>query len=125
MDALLHAIRTLSIMLIGLGVMIGMVSPSKAFKMIARIIIVPIAVIFVWTFALEAWASLPTLTRVAVVALGVPASGAALLMGTHFGREVLASVIGNWLYDRLRGGCGMHALLLLLLLVLAATWLLA
>jgi len=125
MDALLDAIRTLSIMLIGLGVMVGLVSPSKAFKMIARMIVVPIAVLFAWTFALEAWATLPVLTRVAVIALGVPASVVALLVGTKFGREVIASIMGNWLYDRMRSGCGLSALLLLLLLGLVAAWLFA
>lgn len=123
MDALLNALRTLAIVLLGIGVTVGIVSPSKAFKMIARMLIAPVAVLFAWTFAVEAWTVLPVATRVAVIVLGVPASGAALLLGTRFGREVLASVVGNWLYDLLRSGCGLRALAFLFLLSLVAAWL--
>ena len=129
MDALIGTIRTLAIVLIGIGLVVGLLSPVKAFKMIARMILMPVAVLFAWTFAVQAWTALHTVTQVLVILLGVPATGATLLFTTRFGRELLASVIGNWLYDCVRVGCGLRAfisfLLLVLLLLLAVIWLLA
>ncbi|PSQ70432.1 MAG: hypothetical protein BRD38_05655 [Bacteroidetes bacterium QH_9_67_14] len=88
--------------------------------------IIPLVLLLAWTFALEAWEVLSPLARIAVVVGGVPVSAAVLLASTSFGREVLASLLGNALYDGSRKGCGCawRFLLLLALAALAAAALL-
>jgi hypothetical protein len=120
MHELMNAIRTLAIIVIGFAVMLQLITPGDAFKRIARMLVIPFIVLFAWTFVVQVWNALSPVARIAVIGVGVPLSGAVLLVSTRFGREVLASVLGNWLYDGLRAGCATRSLLILFLLLLAA-----
>jgi len=126
MSGLLHALLALAIIVIGCAVMIGKISLSEALAKIigaAGVLLVSAALL---ANAGEAWASLSAGARLAVVAailLAAPLASALVILRSDFGKKVLASILGDWIYDRVReepGCCGVQVVLLLLLVAMLA-----
>lgn len=119
MTELLHAYHTLFLMMIGFGLIVGMVSRQKAFHAVKHTVLMMIAVPFVLSAVSATWAATPFATRVLLLVIGLPVAGLSALIGTAFGREVFASILGNAAYDGLRSrGCSLGCLPLLLLAIL-------
>jgi len=125
MSGLVHALLGMAIVLIGFAVTLGKISLSEALSKIIGAVVVLFAASVLVAGAGEAWASLSTGARLAVAAiilLTVPVASVLVIVRSDFGRKVLASILGDWIYDRLQedGCCGLHVFFLLLLLVLTA-----
>lgn len=125
MSGLVHALLALAIVLTGCAVMLGRISLSEALARIVGAAVVLFAASALVASAGEAWASLSAGARLAVVAailLATPIALIPVILRSDFGRKVLASMLGDWIYDRLQedGCCGGYVLLLFLLLVLTA-----
>jgi hypothetical protein len=126
MSGLAHALLALVIIVIGCAVMIGKISLSEALAKIigaAGVLLISAALL---ANAGEAWASLSAGARLAVVAailLAAPLASALVILRSDFGKKVLASILGDWIYDRVQEGpgcCGVQVVLLLLLVVMLA-----
>lgn len=126
MAGLVHSLLALAIIVIGIGVMIGRISLSEALKKILFATVGLLLASALVVNAGNAWASLSDIERgtvTAAILLAVPVGFGTAILRSDFGRKVLASVLGDWIYDRYQEGegcCGSYVLLLLLLLVLTA-----
>lgn len=121
MHDLLHAYHQLTILAIGLGLMLGLLTRKRAFEKLRHVVLMMVAVPIGLSVAAEVWAGTPPLTRFGVTAAGLVLAVPLVLFGTSFGREVLASVVGNALYDGARSpGCFAGFFLLVLVLAAAA-----
>lgn len=124
MSGLLHALLTLAIILIGIGVMIGRISLSGALTEIVCLVVLLYAASAFAAHMGNVWASSSAATRVAAVTVILLVTPIFLLMSalrSDFGQKVLASVIGDWIYDHLRvEGCGPTVLLLILTVAMIA-----
>lgn len=106
MTALTQAYYQFAIMLIGLSLVLGLVSRRRAFQKLGRLLPGMIAVPVALAAVSDVWAATPTLTRFALIAFIFIVVLPAALFSTPFGREVLASVVGNAVYDATRRpGC--------------------
>ena len=124
MSGFLNALLTLATILVGIGVMIGRVLLSDALTKIVCLVVLLCAASAFAAHMGEMWASTSAATRVAVVMIGVLAAPVFLFVSalwSDFGQKVLASVIGDWIYDHLRAdGCGLTVFLLLLAVAVIA-----
>lgn len=126
MSGLIHALLALAIVLIGCAVTLGKISFSEALTKIIGAALLLFAASALVAGAGEAWASLSTGARLAVgttILLAAPVASAVLVLRTDFGRKVLASILGDWIYDRFREGegcCGVQIVVLLLLVAMLA-----
>jgi len=124
MSGLAHALLALAIIVVGCAVMIGKISLSEALAKIigaAAVLFVSAALL---ANAREAWASLSAGARLAVVAtllLAVPTVSALVILRSDFGKKVLASILGDWIYDRVQEGQGCCGVQVVFLLLLVAT----
>jgi hypothetical protein len=94
--------KQLVILLLGFGVMFGVISPKKAFKRFGMMLIFSLMLALLWALISETWDNITFLEKIAVLAIGPIAILAAFLFGTRFGRKVLASMIGDFLYDTIK-----------------------
>ena len=94
--------RLLIILALGLAVMFGILSPKKASKKIGMMLIVPLLLTIAWSLLSETWDNISFLERIVFLLSGVVVLLAVVLVGTRFGREVLASMIGDFLYDTIK-----------------------
>lgn len=119
MEALWFSLKQLHIILIGFGVMLGLLSGREVLGKLGKMAVLT-GVFIHGGGALQAvWADLPFGTRLLALGIGLPVAAVALLAWTSFGREVLASMLGDALYDGLRlRGCTIGCLPLLILLVI-------
>ena len=121
MAGLVHALLTLAIILIGIGVMIGRISLSEALRKIVLAVVGLFVASALVANAGRVWASLSAIERGAAAAtllLAVPLTLGTAILRSDFGRKVLASILGDWIYDRAQEGqgcCGVQVVLLLLL----------
>lgn len=122
MSELLHAYHQLYLALIGLGLIVGLVSRKKALHVVKHTVLMTLAVPFVLSAVSATWAATPFGTRALLLVVGIPVAALAALVGTGFGREVFASILGNAVYDGLRSrGCVLGCLpFVVLVLVLFA-----
>lgn len=124
MGGLLHALLTLAIILVGIGVMVGRISLSGALSKIVCLAVLLYAASAFATEMGDVWASSSTGTRAAVIAvivLIVPGFLIVSALRSDFGQKVLASIIGDWIYDHLRErGCPLRVFLLLLAVAVIA-----
>ena len=126
MTGLIHALLTLAIILVGIGVMIGRISLSEALKKILLAVVGLFIASAVVANAGRAWASLSAIERGAAAAtllLAVPLALGTAILRSDFGRKVLASILGDWIYDRYQEGggcCGVQMFFLLLLVAMLA-----
>lgn len=126
MAGLVHAVFTVAIILIGFGVMIGRISLSEA---LTKILLAAVGLFIASALVVnvgKAWASLsPTArgTAAAALLLAVPLALGMTILRSDFGRKVLASILGDWIYDRYQEGggcCGVQMFFLLLLVAMLA-----
>lgn len=94
--------RLLIILALGFGVMFGILSPKKAMKKIGLMLILPLILTISWGLLSDSWDNISYLERIVFLVSGVVVVLAVVLIGTSFGREVLASMIGNFLYDAIK-----------------------
>ena len=119
MEALWFSVKQLYLVLLGLGLMLGLVTRRQVFRRIAMLIVTPVVVVVGWQSLQAVWQSTPFEARLLLLGIGLPLSLLVLLVGTSFGREVFASILGNAAYDGLRSrGCSFGCLPLLLLFIL-------
>ncbi|MBU1802619.1 MAG: hypothetical protein KKA97_10370, partial [Actinobacteria bacterium] len=120
MPDLLHVYHQLTIMLIGLGLVFGLLSRKRAFHKLRHVVLMMVAVPVGISVLSGVWAATPVLTRFAVAAAGLLVAVPLALFRTSFGREVLAGIVGNALYDGVRRpGCLPGFVLLVLALAIA------
>jgi hypothetical protein len=91
--------KLLAILAIAFALMFGIISPSKASRKIALMLFLPTVLLIGWGIFNRVWQMYSPLERVAVTVGVVIALVGILLVGTRFGREVLASIVGDFLYD--------------------------
>jgi hypothetical protein len=126
MTGLAHALLALAIILVGLGVMIGRISLSEALQKILLAVVGLFVASALVANAGRAWASLSAIERgvaAAALLLAVPLALGTAILRSDFGRKVLASILGDWIYDRYQKGegcCGMQMILLILLAAMLA-----
>jgi hypothetical protein len=126
MTGLIHALLTLAIILIGIGVMIGRITMAEALRKILLAVVGLFVASALVVNAGRAWASLSAIERGAAAAtllLAVPLALGTAILRSDFGRKVLASILGDWIYDRYQKGegcCGIQMVLLILLVVMLA-----
>lgn len=97
----LIALKQIYLVLLGVAVVIGLISLKKAMKKILRMLLVPIALVIGWYLIQQIWHNLSPTQQFLTVVFGVLCLLGYLLFGTRFGRDVLISIIGNFLYDLL------------------------
>ncbi len=101
MDA--SVFRLLYLILIGFAIMLGFLSPKKLPRILARMIIVPLVLLLLWSYL---QATLAQLTTTQITLLVIALLILALLytlLATEFGRNVLASFLGTLLFEIGRG----------------------
>jgi hypothetical protein len=94
--------KLLIILALGFAVMFGIVSPKKAFKKIGMMLILPLILTIGWGLLSETWDNISYPERIVFLVSSVVVVLAVVLIGTRFGREVLASMIGHFLYDTIK-----------------------
>ena len=103
MAGLVHAVFTGAIILIGFGVMIGRISLSEALQKILLAVVGLFVASALVANAGRTWASLSAIERgvaAAALLLAVPLALGTAILRSDFGRKVLASILGDWIYDR-------------------------
>ena len=126
MAGLVHAVFTGAIILIGFGVMIGRISLSEALQKILLAVVGLFVASALVANAGRTWASLSAIERgvaAAALLLAVPLALGTAILRSDFGRKVLASILGDWIYDRYQEGggcCGVQMFFLLLLVAMLA-----
>lgn len=96
------SLKQLFLILLGIGVMVGLVSRKKALRIMLRMLLMPFVLLIGWYFLLPVWQQLTPLQCFIAILIAVPATAWYLLVHTAFGREVLASILGNFFYDVMR-----------------------
>lgn len=94
--------KLLIILGLSFGIMVGLISPRKAGKTIARMLIAPAVLMIAWSIFSETWQQSSLLEQVVIGIAGSVLLLAVVLGGTRFGREVLTSVTADFLYDVLK-----------------------
>ena len=126
MTGLIHALLTLSIILIGIGVMIGRITMAEALRKILLAVVGLFVASALVVNAGRAWASLSAIEQgaaAAAVLFAVPLTLGTAILRSDFGRKVLASILGDWIYDRFQEGdgcCGVRMVLMILLVAILA-----
>lgn len=110
--------KQLFLILLGMGVIIGLVSPKTALRKTLRIFLMPFVLLIGWYCLVQVWHQLTPLQCFLAIVIAVPATAWYFLVHTAFGREVLASILGNFFYDGLRRHAGCFPWLLLALIII-------
>lgn len=119
MGALLSTFLVLYLVFAGFGIMLGLVSPGRALRLLLLLLLLPVVLLVGGQALVVAWAGLPVAARLVLLFVGLPLLASTLLFRSGFGREVFASILGNAAYDWLRNrGCTLGCLPLLLLAIL-------
>jgi hypothetical protein len=126
MTGLIHALLTLAIILIGIGVMIGRITMAEALRKILLAVVGLFVASALVVNAGRAWASLSAIEQgaaAAAVLFAVPLTLGTVILRSDFGKKVLASILGDWIYDRFQEGdgcCGVQMVLMILLVAMLA-----
>ena len=81
---------------------VGVVSRGSFFKRLLVMFAIAVFGSFLWAWAAQWWNGFSLLGRWLVLAGVIVGGIVLLLLGTKFGREVLASMIGDFLYHVLK-----------------------
>ena len=95
-------LKALILILLAFGVMLGIVSRRKVAKIIGGMIFMPVLLMLAWGVVVDLWAYLSVLEKLGVVAGAMVLLLSWIVFFTAFGREVLASIVGDFLYDKLK-----------------------
>lgn len=103
-------LKLLVILGLALGLIVGLISKQRVAKTIGLMVVFSILMPFGWSLLNSLWDSLSSIERLLAVLGGSFLVLIVLLTTTTFGREVLASMLGDFFYDGLkrlfRGGRG-------------------
>lgn len=91
--------KVLIILALGFGVMFGIVSPRKAGKKIGVMLLFPLLLTIAWSLFSETWNNISPHEKIALLIGGSIILLTIVLIGTPFGREVFAAIVGNFIYD--------------------------
>lgn len=95
-------LRALILILLAFGVILGLVSKRKVAKIIGGMIFIPMLLMLAWGLVVDLWAHLSVLEKLGVVAGAMVLLLSWIVFFTAFGREVLASIVGDFIYDKLK-----------------------
>lgn len=98
----MNDIRVIVAVLLAIGMIVGLVSRGSFFKRLLLMLAVAVFGSFLWAWASQWWNGFSPFMRWLVLAGVIVGWIVLLLVGTKFGREVLASMIGDFLYDALK-----------------------
>ena len=96
-------IKLLYIVILALALTLGLISKKKVGKIIAGMIFFPVVLLVAWNMIQAILMQFPPIERILIIIGGVSIFIIILLVGTRFGREVLASFLADMLYDMFKG----------------------
>ena len=99
---LLMPFKQLFLILLGLGVVIGLVSPGNAVRKTLRVLFMPVVLFLCWYAVLHVGRQLTPLQTYLTILITASTTVWYLFLHTAFGREVLASILGSFFYDGMR-----------------------
>lgn len=126
---LLAEIKTLYLMILGLGLLIGFVSKSKIVRVLMRMLCASILILIIREYAQALFQQWSLLERVVVLLLACIVVPIGLLVGTRFGREVGAGLTSNYLYEKISrkhiaGMLGVFVVSVMMLMMPGTGWVL-
>ncbi len=95
--------KALYIIIIAFALMLGLISKKKVGKIIAGMIFFPILIIFLWNMIQPVLMQFPPTERILILSVGFFILLFVLMMGTTFGREIIASFLGGLLLEIFKG----------------------
>ena len=91
--------KILYLAIIAIALMLGLISKKKVGKIIAGMVFFPIVILFLWTMIQSALMQFQPQEQVLILFFGFFILLFFVLLGTSFGREVIASFLGGLLLE--------------------------
>ena len=92
-------LKILYLYLIDLGVTFGLVKKGKVFKILIGMIFIPVILAILWNSLKSIFMQFGPYEQFMAIIGGIIFILMIILVGTRFGKEVLASMLGDLLYD--------------------------
>ena len=102
MESIWLSLKQLHLMLLGFGLMFGLFSGREVLVRVIKMAVLSGVFIYGGAAIQAAWAGLSFGSRLLILGVGLPVATVTLLARLPFGREVLASILGNAASDGLR-----------------------